>query len=67
VVSGRSGERHLRHVISEYVEHFHTERNHQGLGNAIPAGNGGPANESGAIACREWLGGMLAYYHRKAA
>jgi hypothetical protein len=30
------GERHLRRLISEYVEHFHTERNHQGLANVIP-------------------------------
>src|SRR5687767_13808991 len=25
------GERHLRRTISEYVEHYHHERNHQGL------------------------------------
>ena len=31
------GERHLRHLVSEYVEHFHTERNHQGLANVIPS------------------------------
>ena len=30
------GERHLRHLISEYVEHFHTERNHQGLAKRNP-------------------------------
>ena len=29
------GERHLRHLISEYVVHYHTERNHQGLGNEL--------------------------------
>ena len=29
------GGRHLRHVINEYVEHYHTERNHQGLGNEL--------------------------------
>ncbi len=27
------GERSLRRALSEYVEHFHTERNHQGKGN----------------------------------
>lgn len=27
------GERHLRTVIQQYMEHFHEERNHQGLDN----------------------------------
>ena len=25
------GERSLRHALSDYVSHFHTERNHQGM------------------------------------
>ena len=29
------GERSLRRALSEYVEHFHAERNHQGKGNAL--------------------------------
>ena len=29
------GEASLRHVLSNYVSHFHTERNHQGKGNVI--------------------------------
>ena len=29
------GERSLRRAISEYVEHFHAERNHQGTGNVL--------------------------------
>lgn len=29
------GERHLRYVISEYIEHYHAERNHQGLGKRL--------------------------------
>jgi transposase InsO family protein len=29
------GERHLRLVVSEYVEHYHLERNHQGLENQL--------------------------------
>jgi transposase InsO family protein len=29
------GERHLRRTITEYVEHYHRERNHQGLGNEL--------------------------------
>jgi len=26
------GERRMRHVIDEFVAHYHRERNHQGLG-----------------------------------
>ena len=29
------GERSLRHALSEYVKHFHAERNHQGKGNVL--------------------------------
>jgi transposase InsO family protein len=29
------GERHLRRMLAEYVEHYHSERNHQGLNNAL--------------------------------
>jgi hypothetical protein len=29
------GERSLRRALSEYVEHFHAERNHQGKGNVL--------------------------------
>ena len=29
------GERSLRRALSEYVEHFHAERNHPGKGNVL--------------------------------
>jgi transposase InsO family protein len=29
------GERHLRHAVTEFVEHYHLERNHQGLENRL--------------------------------
>ena len=32
------GERHFRHTVSEYVAHYHHERNHQGLGNELIEG-----------------------------
>jgi hypothetical protein len=31
------GDRHLRRLIAEYVEHYHRERNHQGLANELIA------------------------------
>lgn len=61
------GERHLPKVISEYVEHHHRERNHQGLGNRLIDANATEAAATGTIKCRERLGGTLRYYHREAA
>jgi hypothetical protein len=59
------GERHLRRAVTEYTEHDHIERNHQGLENG-PIER--PAPEvHGRIQCRKRLGGVLKYYYRKAA
>ena len=55
------GERHLRRTIAEYVEHYHRERNHQGLDNDTH--RGAPPVESGhRIRRRQRLGGLLNYY-----
>lgn len=60
------GERHLRRSISEYVEHYHGERNHQGLGNElIERLDQSPASD-GPVECRKRLGGVLRYYRRAA-
>jgi putative transposase len=59
------GERHLRTVVREYVEHYHHERNHQGLDNVIPLPIGHPT--TGVTRRRERLGGVLKFYHREAA
>jgi putative transposase len=62
------GERSLRHVLSEYVAHHHTERPHQGKGNVILFPSRQAESDSDApVACRERLGGLLKYYHHKAA
>lgn len=34
------GEDSLRHVIREYLAHYHAERNHQGIENVIPFPDG---------------------------
>ncbi len=63
------GERHLRHLIKEFVEHYMTERFHQSIGGQLIR-NVGPANDNGAdgkVACRSRLGGLLNFYHREAA
>jgi transposase InsO family protein len=61
------GETSLRRAITEYLAHYHAERNHQGLKNLIIEPETGVGSSSGAIECRERLGGMLTYYHRRAA
>ena len=62
------GENALRHVLSEYVAHYHAERCHQGIGNVIPfpAKHAANDHESGPIQCHERLGGALKFYDRKA-
>jgi putative transposase len=59
------GERHLRHARAQFVEHYHRERNHQGLGNELIEGVG-PARSGAAIRRRQRLGGLLSYYYRAA-
>ena len=62
------GEASLRHTLTQYVEHFHHERNHQGKGNVLlfPAVSPDTARQ-GPMQCRERLGGLLKYYTREAA
>lgn len=61
------GERSLRGAIHEFVEHYHHERNHQGLSNRLlfPAPRTTPGDRP--ISCRSRLGELLKYYHRLAA
>ena len=62
------GEASLRHVLNEYVDHYHQERNHQGKGNVLLFPRSSPAGEhEGTIQCHERLGGLLKYYEREAA
>ena len=61
------GERSLRRVLSEYVEHFHAERNHQGKGNVLLLPRDTNIGRDGPVQCRERLGGLLRYYHLEAA
>ena len=62
------GEGSLRHVLNEYVDHYHQERNHQGTGNILLFPLPRPEGEAdGPIQCCDRLGGLLKYYERKAA
>lgn len=59
------GERHFRRAVAEYVEHYHRERNHQGLGNALIVG-ATPSGTAGRVRRRPRLGGLLNFYERAA-
>jgi putative transposase len=61
------GQAPLRHAISEFVIHYHSERNHQGLGNRLLQPLSGGGRRHGQIRRRQRLGGMLRYYHHEAA
>jgi len=61
------GRKSLENAVSEYVEHYHGERNHQGIGNELIEPGDDAEVVAGKIDCRERLGGMLKYYHRRAA
>ncbi len=51
-----------RRALREYTEHYHHERNHQGLGNRIPFPGKDIGISDGDVICSERLGGLLRYY-----
>src|SRR5659263_232791 len=61
------GERSLRRALSEYVAHYHAERNHQGKSNVLLFRRVTETRSEEPVQCRERLGGFLRYYHQEAA
>lgn len=61
------GEPMLRRVLRSHLEHYHRERNHQGLDNRLIEPEPRVGEAVGPIECRERLGGLLRYYYRRAA
>ena len=61
------GERHLREILRDYVDHYHVERNHQGRENRLikPSADVIPIDRP--VRKPERLGGLLNYYYREAA
>ena len=59
------GRESLVRAIAEYATHYHEERGHQGIGNELIGGVAPKAE--GVVEVRERLGGLLKYYHRRAA
>src|SRR6266849_8796244 len=60
------GERSLRRALSEYVAHYHAERNHQGKSNVLLFRRVTETRREEPVQCRERLGGLLRYYHQEA-
>jgi len=54
---------HSWRAVSNFLEHVHHERNHQGNGNLLlfPTGTTASANRATAVRCHERLGGLLRY------
>jgi transposase InsO family protein len=65
------GEDHLRHLLTEFLRHYHQERPHQGVGN-VPLSGPVEAPEGAILSpaevrCQERLGGLLKHSTRRAA
>ncbi len=56
----------LRRAQREFLAHYHRERNHQRIANAIIEPGDEVGSTAGKIECEERLGGMLRYYRRAA-
>jgi transposase InsO family protein len=61
------GESSLRAAVQNFVAHYHSERNHQGLSNRLILPEPAHLGSAGGIQCRQRLGGTLNYYYRAAA
>ena len=61
------GHKSLELALKEYVAHYHSERNHQGLNNELIAPDEVVGTVAGEIKNRERLGGLFNYYYRDAA
>jgi transposase InsO family protein len=61
------GQASLRSAVAEYTDHYHRERNHQGLDNRLIHAPAIIAANDGAIHRHMRLGGTLNFYYRKAA
>jgi len=61
------GEASLRRAVAQFITHYHTERNHQDLGNRLIRVEQPAAPSHRAVERRIRLGGMLSFYCYAAA
>ena len=59
-------EEHLRRVLSEFVEHYHAERPHQGIDNKLIARTNDEPPNGNKVVVDKRLGGLLRSYRRAA-
>ena len=59
-----AGERHLRLVLGEYIDHYNTHRPHRALNQNPPAGRTDPSAEEATVRVlrRDRLGGLIHEY-----
>ena len=60
------GESSLHNAVAHFVEHYHAERPHQGLGNIIIERDDQRSTSGKEIRCDERLGGLLRHYKHAA-
>jgi len=62
------GEASLRRTLTEFLRHYHFERNHQGKENMLlfPAPGSPPPRPNRAVSCHPRLGGLLNFYQHAA-
>ena len=56
--------RHLERIVREWLEHYNTARPHRALELRTPIARSDPVLTSGAVLCRERLGGLVREYSR---
>jgi putative transposase len=56
----------LRRATAEFVAHYLSERNHQGIGNRLIDPTENVGSVIGRVRKKERLGGLLNFYHRAA-
>ena len=61
------GERHLRQILKEFVEHYNGERPHRALRLRAPLSRGQPTAATGEVVRHDRLGGLIHEYERAAA
>jgi hypothetical protein len=66
------GEASLQRALDNFIDHYHHERPHQGKDNLIlfpttPAHCDSNPPRAGPVVCNQRFGGLLKFYHRKAA
>ena len=57
----------LWRIMKHLKDHYHEERNHQGVENKLLFPRTEMPQTEGTIKCKERLGGVLKFYHREAA